>query len=522
MFSYNQVMKKFLWIIFLFTLLNSNANSEVRIDIADTLYDKIFSCWKPASMKSMVVNPWNPEKIKGINIKLEIFFNPDGTVKKIKHINKLEMIKIFSSTGNPARYDNWKKNIITSAKSAIKKCQPYNLLPKEYYEAWNVITVYLDPVERLKGKEKITDETISAKKELLQKFLDIGADVPGLNYVKAEEEKERNKVEKLAKEKKAKEEPKLVVKKEPKNTVANAKLDRLLDLYMNGALTKEEFEKAKKKLLLEIKTEEEKERNKVEKLAKEKKAKEEKAKEEKKLAEEKKKKEKKIISASSGTGFFISKEGHIISNNHVVDVCHSVKIHHKGKIEIANIISRDRTNDLALLQINFQPNEIFGISNIDASLLEDVYVAGYPFGKSVSSSIKVTKGVISGLSGLGDNYANLQIDAALQPGNSGGPIIDEYGNVVGVAVSKLDFKQSLKTFGAIPENTNFGVKSSVVKSFTNANLINLIEINNEEISKQDIGKKILDATVYVDCWMTIAKIEEMKTMKTFFPNLDLN
>ncbi len=241
-----------------------------------------------------------------------------------------------------------------------------------------------------------------------------------------------------------------------------------------------------------------------------------------KIAEAKKKQQEKIVSASSGTGFFISKEGHIISNNHVVDACHSVKIHHKGKIEMANIISRDRTNDLALLQTNIQPNEIFSISNIDAALLEDVYVAGYPFGKSVSSSIKVTKGVVSGLSGFGDNYANLQIDAALQPGNSGGPIINEYGNVIGVAVSKLDFKETLKAFGTIPENTNFGVKSSVVKSFTNANLINLKEINNKKISKKAIGKKILDGTVYVDCWMTASKIEEMKTRKTLFPNLELN
>ena len=232
--------------------------------------------------------------------------------------------------------------------------------------------------------------------------------------------------------------------------------------------------------------------------------------------------EEQIVSASSGTGFFISNEGHIISNNHIIDACHSVKIHHKGKIEMANIISRDRMNDLTLLQTNIQPNEIFSISGNDATLLEDVYVAGYPFGKSVSSAIRVTKGVVSGLSGFGDNYANLQIDAALQPGNSGGPIIDEYGNVVGVAVAKLDLKNAIKLFGTIPENTNFGVKSSVVKSFTTANLIDLEEINEKKISKKAIAKKIQDGTVYVDCWMTASKIKEMKTKKTLFPNLELN
>ena len=219
-------MKKFLWIILLCTLLNSNANSQIRTDIVDKLYDKIFSCWKPAKMENMVVNPWAPEKVKGINVKLEIFFNSNGTVKKIKHINKLEMNKIFASTGNPNRYSNWNTHIVATAKSAVKKCQPYNLLPKEYYEAWKVITVYLDPVERLKGKKKITNETINAKQKLLQKFLDIDEEILLAESVKKKaEEKERIETEKkkkkelkekLAKEEKERKEAEKKKKKELK------------------------------------------------------------------------------------------------------------------------------------------------------------------------------------------------------------------------------------------------------------------------------------------------------------------
>ena len=237
----------------------------------------------------------------------------------------------------------------------------------------------------------------------------------------------------------------------------------------------------------------------------------------------KKKKENTPISASSGTGFFISPEGHIVSNNHVIDACHKVNINYQGEAKPAKVISRDRANDLALLQVDINPKDIFVISNNDAMLLEEVYVAGYPFGKSVSSSIKVTKGVVSSLSGLGDNFSNIQIDAALQPGNSGGPIITNEGKVIGVAVAKLDFKQTIKTYGAIPENINFGVKSSVVNSFVKSNNIIINKLNKEKIiNKKELAEKIQNATVYLDCWMTASKIKEMKSKKTLFPNIELD
>ena len=63
-------------------------------------------------------------------------------------------------------------------------------------------------------------------------------------------------------------------------------------------------------------------------------------------------------------------------------------------------------------------------------------MAGYPFGNEVSSSIKVTKGIISSLAGIGNNCSNVQIDAALQVGNSGGAILDEMGNVVSMASTR--------------------------------------------------------------------------------------
>ena len=227
-----------------------------------------------------------------------------------------------------------------------------------------------------------------------------------------------------------------------------------------------------------------------------------------------------IYSVASGTGFFINSSGNIISNNHVIDACNTVKVHYDGVATPVTILAIDRANDLSLMKSKVRPKDYFSVSAADASLLDEIYVAGYPFGKMVSSSVKVTKGVVSALTGMGDNYSNIQIDAALQPGNSGGPIINNRGNVVGVAVAKLDYKAIIKDFGAIPEGTNFGIKSSTVRQFISANNVSSSSGGYREISTQEIGKKIEQATVYLDCWMTAQQIKQYKTRKTFFTDIE--
>ena len=222
------------------------------------------------------------------------------------------------------------------------------------------------------------------------------------------------------------------------------------------------------------------------------------------------------IFTGSGTAFFISDEGHLITNHHVVNYCNITKVNYFGKTGTAKILAYDRVNDLALLETDIIPKDKFDISNRDPKLLDDIYVAGYPFGKAVSSSVKVTKGVVSALAGSQDNYALVQIDAAIQPGNSGGPIVNTSGNVVGVAVAKLDFKDAMESYGVIPENTNFGIKSSILKNFTSANSIKNSEDEPKEISTEVLGEKIQNATAYVGCWTAETKIAAMKTVKTVF------
>jgi hypothetical protein len=221
----------------------------------------------------------------------------------------------------------------------------------------------------------------------------------------------------------------------------------------------------------------------------------------------------KIVAASSGTGFYVSNTGHIISNHHVVEGCNTVKLTFKGKEVTADVLAVDKMNDLAILKADLTPSKVYSVATEDASLLEDIIIAGYPLGKKVSAAIKTSKGSITALAGYGDNYSEFQTDAALNQGNSGGPIMDQKGNVVGVAVANYGKQSGVESF-------NFGIKSSTLKTFANANGLKFLPPNNRDLSNKDLGQLITEATIYLECHMTVAKIKRMiaeeKNRKAFF------
>ena len=220
----------------------------------------------------------------------------------------------------------------------------------------------------------------------------------------------------------------------------------------------------------------------------------------------------KVVPAGSGSGFFVSRNGHIITNHHVIDGCNTTKVSFKGNQLEAKTLAVDKMNDIAILKTNIKPDNIFSISNEDVSLLEDVVVAGYPLGKQVSSAIKTHKGVVTALAGAGDNYSNFQTDATINAGNSGGPIMNQKGNIVGIAVATWVEKDV--------QGVHFGIKSSTLKTFANANSLKFLPPNNRELSNKDLGKLITEATVYLECHMTVANIKKMiaaaNNRKAFF------
>jgi len=223
----------------------------------------------------------------------------------------------------------------------------------------------------------------------------------------------------------------------------------------------------------------------------------------------------------TGSGFFVSRLGHVVTNQHVVDKCNSVTVGDNANKQVgARVLETDQRNDLALLRISSMemasaqtktlvaklgltvtPLASQGLLRPDAvELGEDVVVAGFPFGDMFSNTIKITKGVVSAKRGIGDDTGKFQLDAAVQPGNSGGPIYDENGSIIGVVVSQLNKLKLAKAIGSIPENVNFGIKASTVKQFLNASgLPSSWSKRTKRMSTKDIAKIAENQTVMVVC-----------------------
>lgn len=211
-----------------------------------------------------------------------------------------------------------------------------------------------------------------------------------------------------------------------------------------------------------------------------------------KQAAKKAKPKKKKPKGASGTAFFITDKGHLLTNNHVIEVCNeNSKIVYNGKDIPAKILAKDALLDLALLKVDLIRTKFIHLSDDPPKKLQRIIAAGYPLGKSLSDDLKFTSGIISSLKGLNDDSTLIQIDAALNKGNSGGPIIDEEsGELVAIAVAGLDKSQT--------EAVNFGIKTNSVKNFLDANQLEVAvpSFFSFGIDAADILEK---ATVYTYC-----------------------
>ena len=136
----------------------------------------------------------------------------------------------------------------------------------------------------------------------------------------------------------------------------------------------------------------------------------------------------------------------------------------------------------------------------DVKLGEKVLVESYPFGVVFSNTIKVTSGIVSATRGAGDDSGQFQLDAAVQLGNSGGPIYDSGGNIVGVVISQLDKRMMEKSNGSMPENVNFGIKASTVRQFlTSSGLPSKKSERTEEKSTEQLAEIAKNQALMVMC-----------------------
>ncbi len=249
-------------------------------------------------------------------------------------------------------------------------------------------------------------------------------------------------------------------------------------------------------------------------------AKKKKEEEEKRIADAKKKKEEEeknkkqnqeeLFVIGSGSGFFVSSNGYAVSNDHVVGICRKVASKIKGKIIYFDIISTDQKNDLGLLKSDYRNKEFLNIKISGAEYGEDIVAFGFPLSDALSSSIKLTRGIVSALSGPENNFSEIQIDAAIQPGNSGGPVINMQGQVVGVASSGLNKLYMLEKTEYIPENVNFAVAAPTLTNFLRANGVSVSNRSLRVKNTKDLAKIGRPSTLQLFCMNTKAAYEKLK------------
>lgn len=197
----------------------------------------------------------------------------------------------------------------------------------------------------------------------------------------------------------------------------------------------------------------------------------------------------------SGTGFAL-KDGYIVTNYHVIEGANSITIQGvNGNFNIqynTSIVGTDKINDLALLKVTDPTFKGFGIipysiSSVISEVGEEIFVLGYPLTSTMGDEIKLTTGVISSKTGFQGDIALYQISAPIQPGNSGGPLFDKNGNVIGIVSAK--HKDA--------ENVGYAVKTLYLQNLIESSLSSAIIPMTNSISEKTLPDKVKKLKTFV-------------------------
>ncbi|WYL53549.1 trypsin-like peptidase domain-containing protein [Aminobacter sp. P9b] len=164
----------------------------------------------------------------------------------------------------------------------------------------------------------------------------------------------------------------------------------------------------------------------------------------------------------SGTGFAVTSDGWLLTNAHVVEGCQRIEVKGVGDASDPRI---DATHNLALLKVTAKaPLSPLTFRGAPTRLGEDIVAIGFPLAGLLSDSIKVTTGNVNALAGLHNDTRHLQISTPIQPGNSGGPVIDRDGYLLGITTATLS-KEAADRIGIPAQNVNFAIRASVADLF---------------------------------------------------------
>jgi hypothetical protein len=215
---------------------------------------------------------------------------------------------------------------------------------------------------------------------------------------------------------------------------------------------------------------------------------------------------------ASGSSFAVGTDGYILTNAHVVAGCARI-IATAGGAELATqTIATDPQNDLALLKIARRFSVVLVIRDrARVQLGEPVIAFGYPLQGVISTSLNMTTGNVSSLSGLGDDARSFQFTAPIQPGNSGGPLVDAAGNVVGIVTSKLSPLWAARNIGDLPQNVNFALRTSVIQGFLESRGVDYRSGGlSAAVSVADLTSKASETVLPLQCIGAAAEVADAR------------
>lgn len=200
----------------------------------------------------------------------------------------------------------------------------------------------------------------------------------------------------------------------------------------------------------------------------------------------------------NGTGFFVTNDGHLLTNFHVVEDADVVAVLYKENVYQAVVRDVDRSNDLALLKIDAETDPLPMPPVPSYERGGEVMTLGYPFASLNAASQKATFGRINDLSGLFGDPRHLQMDVPVQPGNSGGPLFNTRGEVIGIVVMRADDMTVLETSGSLPQNMNFAVKADYARPLVNTLKSPITPAGAEQdLSFTELAQRYEDSVVLV-------------------------
>lgn len=170
--------------------------------------------------------------------------------------------------------------------------------------------------------------------------------------------------------------------------------------------------------------------------------------------------------SASGSGFVINARGDVLTNEHVAGNCRSISVRIGGRSYSGVLRAKDETNDLAVVRFADLPvRSSARFAGGPMRLGSSIVVLGYPLSATLGEDLKATTGNVSGLSGLRRNSSFFQFTAPIQPGNSGGPVVDSTGAVTGIVSYKLRELTAARRTGTLSQLVNFGVKARTARGF---------------------------------------------------------